>query len=315
MDWKTKSKIQNAVSLLPGSLSNKFYYILQRHFGSLRTANPVPGLKAGIETCEVILDAGRDISDKVVLEIGTGWALNTPIALWLCGAKRIITVDLNTYLKPEIVRRDLAYIYENPEKVKGLFGTHIIHDRFERLLGLAKQKRGLSDLLHSLDIEYVAPADAGHLELPAGSVDYHISYNVLEHVPPEAIASILIEGRRLIRDKGLFVHRIDFSDHFAHADGSISLLNFLRYDDREWGKIVRNRFMYVNRLRVDDMERIFTSAGQGILSLYSGSDDSVSGLISSGKLPLDEKYKSKSEKVLNTIYCWIVSEKGSKGVS
>ena len=88
MDWKTKARIQNVVSLLPESLGYQFYYRLQRHFGGLRNPDPREGLKAGIATCEMIVDSGRDINDKVFLEIGTGWRINTPIALWLCGAKK-----------------------------------------------------------------------------------------------------------------------------------------------------------------------------------------------------------------------------------
>ena len=83
--------------------------------------------------------------------------------------------------------------------------------------------------------------DASKLQLPANSIDYQISYNVFEHIPPDVIVSILKEGNRLVRDNGLFVHRIDFTDHFAHSDKSITFVNFLQYNDHEWEKIVRNK--------------------------------------------------------------------------
>lgn len=309
MDWKTKARIQNVASLLPESLGYQFYYLIQRHFGRLRSPDPREGLKAGIAIRDMIVDSGRDINDKVFLEIGTGRRINMPIAFWLCGAKKIITVDINPYIKLELIRQDLKYITDHQAEIVDMFKNSLNADRFRRLLHSGKQKCGLRELLSLLDIEYLAPMDASKLQLPANSIDYQISNNVFEHIPPDVIVSILKEGNRLVRDNGLFVHRIDFTDHFAHSDKSITFVNFLQYNDREWEKIVRNKFMYMNRLRVDDMERIFTSTGQRILSLYPRLDPSISELYRGGGLALDEQYKFKSEKTLSTIICWVVSEK------
>ena len=88
MGWKTKAKIQNAVSILPQAFAYNIYYWIQRHYGSLRNVNPVIGLKAGIKTSEMIEASGRSVRDSSILEIGTGWRINTPIALWLLGADR-----------------------------------------------------------------------------------------------------------------------------------------------------------------------------------------------------------------------------------
>lgn len=309
MGWKTKAKIQNAVSILPQALAYNIYYWIQRHYGSLRNVNPVIGLKAGIKTCEMIEALGRSIRGSVILEIGTGWRINTPIALWLLGADRIVTVDINPYLKPELVRDDLKYISRNEVEIRALFGDRIVEDRFSLLLDASGKNLSQRELLELFHVEYKAPMDASALDLPEKTVDYLISYNVFEHIPPEVIASILVEGRRVIRDDGLFVHRVDFSDHFAHHDKSIHFVNFLSFEDGEWDKIVHNHFMYMNRLRVDDMEELFRRSGLGIVSSYHYEHPGVVDLYKRGEIRLAEKYKHKSEHSVCTIDSWIIAEK------
>ena len=309
MGWKTKARVQNAVSLLPISLAYSLYSSLQRRHGLLRNLNPIDGFKAGIETREIINAQGRDIRDKVILEIGTGRRINTPIALWLLGAGKVITVDINPYLKLELVRDDLRYVSENQEEIRALFKNRILEERFSLLLDAARKGLGLAGILELFHVRYMAPMDASRLDLPEKSVDYLISYNVFEHIPPGVIDSILKEGSRVIRDDGLFVHRIDFSDHFAHQDKSINFVNYLRYDDSEWGRIVHNHFMYMNRLRVDDMEELFERAGQRIVSSYPYQHPEVLDLYKRGEIRLAEKYRHKSEHSICTIDSWIVSEK------
>ncbi|MCA9810933.1 MAG: class I SAM-dependent methyltransferase, partial [Candidatus Dadabacteria bacterium] len=275
----------------------------------LRHVNPVIGLKAGIKTCEMIEASGRSIRGSVILEIGTGWRINTPIALWLLGAERIITVDINPYLKPELVRDDLKYMSLNEDEIRALFGDRIVEDRFSLLLNASGKNLSQRELLELFHVEYKAPMDASALDLPERTVDYLISYNVFEHIPPEVIASILVEGRRVIRDDGLFVHRVDFSDHFAHHDKSIHFVNFLSFEDGEWDKIVHNHFMYMNRLRVDDMEELFRRSGLGIVSSYHYEHPGVVDLYKRGEIRLAEKYKHKSEHSVCTIDSWIIAEK------
>lgn len=311
MGWKTKAKVQNAVSLLPRSIAYYLYYWIQRRYGSLRSVNPVDGFKAGIETREMINAQGKDLRDKVILEIGTGRRINTPIALWLLGAEKVITVDKNPYLKLELVKDDLRYVSENEEEIRALFKHQILEDRFSLLLGAAKKGPALAELLELFHVRYMAPMDASRLDLPEDSIDYLISYNVFEHIPPGVIASILVEGNRVIREAGLFVHRIDFSDHFAHQDKSINFVNYLRYEDGEWNRIVHNHFMYMNRLRVDDMEELFERSGQRIVSSQPYQHPAVLDLYKRGELRLAEKYKHKSEHSVCTIDSWIISEKST----
>ena len=50
---------------------------------------------------------------------------------------------------------------------------------------------------------------------------------------------------------------VDYSDHFSHSDQTISSINFLRYSDDEWQRYAGNRYMYMNRLRHDDVLALF----------------------------------------------------------
>lgn len=310
MDWKTKAKIQNAVSLLPPFISYEVYYWIQRYFGRLKNLTPISGLNAGLRIGEIISELGKTFDDKVFLEVGTGRRINTPLALWLCGAKKIITVDVNPYLKLELIRNDIKYICENHETISEMLGDNVIRERFEELLSLGKKEVSLDSLLDLFHIEYMSHADASNLGLPVSSVDFHISYNVLEHIPPDVIVNILKEGSRVVRDDGLFIHRIDFSDHFSHTDSSITSINFLQFSDEEWKRLVGNWYMYVNRLRVDDMADIFTSrCKQRIIYMDTTTDVSLLTLMRDGELELDDRFSSKSEEALITTGCWIASAK------
>jgi len=59
------------------------------------------------------------------------------------------------------------------------------------------------DFLEAAHILYLAPADAADTKLPSGSVDYHFSYTVFEHIPIEALRSLLREATRILAYGGV----------------------------------------------------------------------------------------------------------------
>ncbi len=310
MHWKLKAMIQNAVSLLPPSVSYATYYWIQRHFGGLRRIDPVSGLSAGIEIWKRIEKHGQDPSGKVFLEIGTGRVPLVPLAYWLMGAERTITIDLNPYLKGELVEESLRYISDNDGEIQSLFGSLLDKGRLDDLLAFSRNvdfsTRAFLDLCR---IDYIAPGDAASTGLPPQGIDFHTSYTVFEHIPPEVLKRILEEGNRIIRDDGLFVHRIDYSDHFSHSDKRISAINFLQYSDEEWKRYAGNRYMYMNRLRHDDFVRLFKSVGHRILDAQTDVDQRARELLSNGVLKLDERFSIKPKEILSISASWIVSRK------
>ena len=99
MNWKLKSKIQNSISFLPRSTSDSIDYFMQKQFGELRKFNPIATIITSVGICKHILESGGSLSNKVFFEIGTGRAPIAPLVFWLIGAKKTITIDINSYVK------------------------------------------------------------------------------------------------------------------------------------------------------------------------------------------------------------------------
>jgi SAM-dependent methyltransferase len=311
MHWKTKAAIQNVLGRLPAAAANPVYYRLQRTFGNLRRPTPLSRLQAGRDLVYRLHQFGRSVNSAVFLEIGTGHQMNLPLSLWLCGASQVITVDLNRYLQERLVMDDIAYMRQHPSHIRDLFsqtpGCEFFEERFLRLTRV----NNLRELFSLTNIEYLAPADARRLALASSSIDYHISFTVLEHVPPVVIKQIFQEGQRLLRPDGLFVHCIDFTDHFAHSDEDVSSVNFLQFSDREWDRLAGNRYMYHNRLRVDEFQSLLSELNLGILALDAKVDEEALDLLSRG-FPLAERFRGKDCRTNATAGAWLVASAGCK---
>lgn len=312
MRWWLKAAIQNAVAALPSGICYEVYYQLQRRLAGLREANPVSRLQAGVAMVQRLEGLGSTIAGAAVLEVGTGRRLNLPMALWACGAGRIVTVDLNPYLRPELVFEDLRYMRRHPEEIRAVFaalpGAPGILERVERLLSW----RGscLPDLLELLDITYVAPGDARRLDAAPASFDFHVSFTVLEHIPPGVLGEIFEEGRRLLRPTGRFVHNIDFTDHFAHSDARITTVNFLQFSESQWARLAGNRFMYHNRLRVDEFRALVEAAGLEILQYDLQPDARAEAELAGDRLRLDARFRGKPPEINATARAWLVAGPG-----
>ncbi|MFM7529689.1 MAG: class I SAM-dependent methyltransferase [Nodosilinea sp.] len=165
----------------------------------------------------------------------------------------------------------------------------------------------IDDLLDFVNIEYIAPGDASHLDMPENLIDFHTSYTVFEHIPPENIIAILKEGRRILKKNGIFVHCIDYSDHFSHSDKSISSINFLQFSNDQWHRIAGNRYAYTNQLRHDDFLNLFLDSSSNVLVDETNFDDSL--LLKITQLNLSENFKFKPREILAITSAWIVSEK------
>ncbi len=268
--------------------SNLVYFAIQRTAGGLRPGriSPVEWFKAGVQMVEWAESAGRSVEGKRFLEVGTGRMVNVPTALWLCGAARTVTVDLNPYLSDKLVAESNQYLRQNKDEVLKLFGSKAekteFQNRFDQLVNF---KGGLAELLKLTGIEYHSPADATRLSLPDGSVDFHISNTVLER-----ISGILREARSVLAPGGLLVHFIDPSDHFSHDDDSITAVNFLQFDQRAWDNWAGNQFMYHNRLRSHQHLELFERAGVRVLRHETSIDDKAFSALRN-IFRLDENFK------------------------
>lgn len=306
MHWMIKAGIQNSVALLPDPLSNHVYYAIQRRFGGLRSIAVEEKLRQGIEVAERAERNGLPVAGARVLEVGTGRRLNLPLSLWLQGADEITTVDLNPYLRPELVHEDLLQIRKERTRVEALFGGRLDRGRLRKLLVLA-DTFSLDRLLDTCSIRYLSPGDAARLDLKDGSIDLHVSYEVFEHIPGPVLETILGEGSRLLSARGLLVHYIDFSDHFSHSDPGIGPINFLQYGEGTFRLLAGNRYMYMNRLRLDDFRRLYASAGQQVLEQVAAPDPATAACLALGEPPLSPAFSGKPPDILATLNAWLVS--------
>jgi SAM-dependent methyltransferase len=269
-------------------------------------------LTAAVEIWKRIQAQGYTPVGNVFFEVGTGRVPLVPLAYWLMGAEKTITIDLNPYLKRDLVAESLRYIFENEEEVRNLFGSLLDQKRFVELSAFNREFRfSISAFLNLCRVDYVAPGDAANTRLPNQSIDFHTSYTVFEHIPSDILRRILEEGNRIIRNGGLFVHRIDYSDHFSHSDKSISAINFLTHSDDEWKRYAGNRYMYMNRLRHDDFINLFEGVGHTIVQAQPSVDQRSRELLRNGSLKLNRRFSSKSEDVLAMTGAWIISRKNS----
>lgn len=106
----------------------------------------------------------------------------------------------------------------------------------------------VSDLQHQYRISYHAPLDMQRSGFESGRFHACISTYTLEHIPVDVIAGIWRETYRVLRSGGIVSAVVDYSDHYAHTDRSISPLNYLTLSDRRWQRH-NHRCHFQNRLR------------------------------------------------------------------
>ena len=303
MNWKLKALIQNCIAVFPGNLSYEAYFQTQRYFGGLKKPlNPVRHFSTAVGMLKKIQQHGHNFIGKTFFEVGTGRVPLLPAAFWLGGAGKIITVDLNPYMRDELVKDMLFFIKNKESEIRNIFGILLHEDRFNSLLNYSrKNKIHKQDILELCQIEYLAPADAAKTNVPENSIQYHISNATYEHIPLPVIRTILEEGNRIISEDGLFINNIDYGDHFSYTDKNISVINFLQFNDKEWEKYAGNRYMYMNRARHDEFTALFAHAGHDFLETEPRVSKEAEDILKNNKIVLDDRFKHKNIEILSII--------------
>ena len=284
MNWKLKADLYNIIDKLPNSIAGNSQYFLQKALGQLKNVNPTVSIRASILLAITAIKYGQKIERANILEVGTGRRINLAITFWLLGVDSIVSVDLNPYLKWELIDRDLDYIKANNSSIKALFPLDIrpsdFEDRWKKLLKIESARK---ELIALINFKYIAPGDASKLSIESNSLDFHVSNSVLEHIPAEILIKILQEGQRVIKPSGFLIHQIHLGDHRATGDNTITSIDFLKYDEISWNKLAGNRFMYHNRLRLQEYLNLFQDAGLEIIDLYDRSiDETALSLLKQG---------------------------------
>ena len=315
MNWKLKAFIQNCIAAFPSKLSDEMYFQMQRHTGTFKKPfNPLGRFSIGVEICKKILRNNNILTGKIFFEVGTGREAFLPVAFWLCGAEKTITVDLNPRMRDELIKDMMIFVKNNETETRKIFGTLLVEERFNLLLDYSrKNKMRRKDFLELCQIEYLAPADAAKTNLPGNSVHYHISYAVYEHIPLNILYDILKEGNKIISKDGLFIDVIDYADHFSIADNRVAdknvpAINFLQYSDAKWNKYAGNQFMYANRARHDDFLELFAKAGRKFLEINTNIDKETERILKNNEIELHDSFKNKSIETLSIIEASFVTK-------
>lgn len=264
MNWRMKGAIQKVLGMVPAG--DELHYQLQRRFGGLRDLTHE--LEAKVEDWRLMAGhlaaAGLPIHGTRFVEMGTGWYPTFPFSLYLGGAARVDTIDLNRYLRPDLTRVMVRFLGGKLDTIaelskRPLAEVRASHDALAKALaGDATPEDATGGV-----VRYRAPGDAAATGLPAESVDVVFSNSVLEHVPGEVIAKCFAEAKRILRPGGVVFHSVNCGDHYAYVDKRINQLNYLRYSDDEWARW-NNRFLYQNRLRAIDFVDLAKGAGYAI---------------------------------------------------
>ena len=250
MRWQYKAWAFRGFSALPGG--RHLHYAAQRY-----VTRSIPRSPAKIRAVyngnflahmEAFKRHGAPLDGRL-FEFGAGWDLCCNIALWCLGIERQLVVDLNRHARLPLVNHVIRHYREH-----GIDGAIRRPDEIG----------SFEDLLPRYGIEYRAPCDARAMDLADRSIDMVVTTNTLEHIPTADIRTIMLECRRLCRSHAVLSMRIDYSDHWSHADRSTSPWHFLRFNDDEWRRW-NPPMHYQNRLRHADYRRLFEDAGFEVL--------------------------------------------------
>ncbi|MBK8471487.1 MAG: class I SAM-dependent methyltransferase [Sphingobacteriales bacterium] len=248
------------------------------------------------------MEEGNKLSHT--LEIGTGWCPVVPVAMYLCGATQINTLDISSLM----TRPNLITTLKKIPTICRPKSANPIHQPTARTtaklseLLLESPLLTLEQLLNRLQIRYLV-ADARQLPLPDGSIDLIHSNNTFEHIYPQLLLPILYELKRVARPiSALQSHAIDMSDHFAHLDTKITIYNFLKFTEKQWA-CIDNNIQPQSRLRYSDYLKLFAQVQLPIVGTTYRPGD----ITQVKAMRLAEPYTSYSPQDLAISHCHIYS--------
>jgi SAM-dependent methyltransferase len=261
VDWRLKGTIQRVLGSVPGG--GRLHYLLQRRVGGLTDFGRECDIK--VDDWRLMMghlrSANIPVAGSTFIEIGTGWYPTFPFCLYLAGAGRVYTYDLNRLLKPDMTAQLADRLQAHLALIATESGKSIDQVETAHAALVQSMSRGMSLARATGNVvDYRAPADASTTTLLSGSVDVVFSNSVLEHVPGSVIEALFAESMRVLRPGGIMFHSVNCGDHYAYTDRSIDQLHYLQYSDSEWERW-NNEFLYQNRLRAKDFTEMATRAG------------------------------------------------------
>ncbi len=250
-----------------------------------------------------IKHSGQDQLPSLILELGTGEFPTVPIALFLCGADRVTTIDIEKLFHRGYFLAMLKALASIPRDKMKKYLPALKDARLAILKQTAKKAQNISTttLLLTFKINYQI-MDARKLTFEKDSFDLILSNTTLEHIPLDDLQQIMTSFHRVLKPEGIMSHLIDMSDHFEHSDHSITAYNYLQFDSKTWAKF-NTPFLYQNRLRYPDYVRLIDEAGFEPLEswTYAAHAEALENL------PLDPAFKGYPTKDLSITHLWSVA--------
>jgi hypothetical protein len=165
----------------------------------------------------------RPLSDKVCLEIGSGWVLSHAVVFHLLGAKSVVATDIAPNAYPSSLYR--AIHGSVISIVRDILSPFEDHDKLRsRLDGLLRIRRFSFDSLKDLGVEYAAPIDMA--QRPLGrAVDFIFSTSVLQHVPADDVLPLLRHLAGDLTEGGKMIHCVHLQDHRDTANAPFDFLS------------------------------------------------------------------------------------------
>ncbi|MEO1655129.1 MAG: methyltransferase domain-containing protein [Bacteroidota bacterium] len=175
-------------------------------------------------------------------EFGAGWTLIIPLAMRLLGFE-VFCGDLRKLIFPSLIQDSWQKFHAYQSDLPFSYDP-----KFSKPL---PPKNLIKHLSQAHQVHYRAPSDARNTGFKNNYFDLISSTVTLEHVPKQDILPIFQECHRILQKGGILSLVIDYQDHWAYFDPSISIYNFLRYSPTQW-KWYNPSLHYQNRLRHSD---------------------------------------------------------------
>ena len=255
MNFKHKCFLQNIFSVLPrGEILNYFF----QRYGT--RALPVSN-DSFLDKVELSYNHylkflkfnSLEENSQKYYEFGAGWDLIIPVSMGFLGFE-VTCIDIRRLIFKQLISDTLLKFKSNMDHLPFTIDQLDIKDN----------QSPLDFLKNRLNFNYIAPLDARNTKFNSDYFDFVTSTVTFEHIPEQDLYLILIETYRILKPGGILLLKIDYRDHWAYFDKSISFYNFLTYSEKEWVKF-NPSIHYQNRLRHKDYLDIISNTNFKIM--------------------------------------------------
>lgn len=244
------------------------------------------------------------LADTICLNVGPGGLLGFEVLLYCFGAKKIISIDKNSFgiSYPDVtsIYNDYVYIEKYLENYQDVLKRDILLKRFSSLF----LKHDGKIKIDENKILFQLSTDLCETNLRTRKFDFVFTSGVLEHVenPKKAVMEIY----RILKYGGISVNNIITQDHrsFSCVSG-YDPVSFRVYTHKEWDALSKKKF-FQNRMLPVEWRNLFNSTFMQDCNYFV---DDYFEVDNEKYLAFDDSFKGFSLQELSELNCFLVSEK------